>query len=97
MRGNPAILSALGSAVLMFAFAGHSAHAQIITDKAKCLSHLKIIEEMNEEEEIGPKLEPIVADLVKVLAGYCESGKFDNADEVANAIRGLLATEQAGG
>lgn len=79
------------------AFSAQTASAQIIADKAKCESHLKIIEEMNEEIDVGPKIEAVVADLTEILKGYCESGNFNNADEVANAIRGLLATEHSGG
>lgn len=78
-------------------FSTQGSFAEIITNKEKCNSHLKIIEEMNEEIDVGPKIEAVVADLTAILKGYCDSGNFNNADEVANAIRGLLATEHSGG
>lgn len=85
------------TAIFVFCLASQPTYGQIITDKSKCLSQLKTVEEMNEEADIGSKLEPIVADLINVLRGYCESNNFKNADEVAHAIRGLLATEHSEG
>jgi hypothetical protein len=77
----------------MLWFAVQPANAQYITSKEKCDSELKNVNEMYAKHNLGPKVEKIVADLIKVLEDDCKAGRFDRADELENAIRGLLVIE----
>ncbi len=64
-----------------------------ITNEAKCLSEVEIVKELDQNSDIGDKFEPIVKDLIKVLEELCKDKTFDKAEDVAAAIRGMLATE----
>ena len=95
MLNRISTVSTVSGALLAFILeiAGQPAHAQYITSKEKCDSELKNINEMYAKHNLGPKVEKIVADLIKVLEEDCKAGKFNRADELENAIRGLLVIE----
>ena len=86
-----AVVGALMTSFLWIA--GQPANAQYITSKDKCDSELKNLHEMYSKHNLGPKVEKIVADLIKVLEDDCKAGRFDRADELENSIRGLLVIE----
>ena len=64
-----------------------------ITDEAKCRSEIEIVKQMDSESDVGPKFEPIIKDMIGVLEHLCETKAFNEAEDVAAAIRGMLATE----
>lgn len=65
-----------------------------ISDDAACQSKLTTVKELNDENDLGAKIQPVVDDLIGVLERLCESKAYEEAEDVAGAIRGLLATEE---
>lgn len=72
------------------------AHAIEITDEASCQSELKAIKGLDDHSDAGPKFEPIIKDLIEVLEHLCEQKDFGHADDVADALRVILAHRRTG-
>ena len=87
-------IAAIGAFTAFFFWnAAQPAHAQYITSKEKCDAELKNLQQMYTGNNVGPKVDKIIADLIKVLEDDCKAGRFDRADELENSIRGLLVME----
>ena len=76
--------------VCLFLTAGQPAYAQYITSKERCEVEVKNIKAMYATNNVGPKIDKVAAELIRILEDDCKAGKFERADELENAIRGLL-------
>lgn len=85
--------SLLVAGVVLFSLTAGPAYSAEITDQNKCRSEVDIVKKMDDDNDVGPKFEPIVKNLIDVLEHLCETKAFDKAEEVASSIRGMLASE----
>lgn len=83
----------LFAGLLVSALGAGPAFAAEISDQTKCKSEVEIVKQLDTDSDVGPKFEPIVKDLIEVLEHLCEGKSFNDAEQVASAIRGMLATE----
>lgn len=71
-------------------------HAADITDRAKCLAEIDTIKTLDQKADAGPKFEPIVDDLIGVLEHLCKEDAFEQANDIAAAIRVILSHRTTG-
>jgi hypothetical protein len=83
----------LFAGLLVSALVAGPGFAAEISDQTKCKSEVEIVRQLDAHSDVGPKFEPVVKDVIDVLEHLCEAKSFNDAEQVASANRGMLATE----
>lgn len=66
------------------------AAATKIKDEADCTAKIDSVRELDDSIDVDPKFEIIVKELIGVLENLCDAKSFEDADDVAGAILGIL-------
>lgn len=73
-----------------------AANSAEIANTTQCLAEIQTIKTLDQKADAGPKFEPIVDDLIGVLEHLCQADAFEQANDVAAAIRAILSHRTTG-